>query len=81
MGEDKTKKELEKLAGLVFVAPVILQGAEVIKARKDTAKLQQITAGTLKLGVIGTVGLTAFELAANPFGKMKKKKKMKMKRR
>ncbi len=74
---NKALEELRKANTLVFGGPVVLQGPEVLKARKDTVRLSQLAGGTLELGVIGDVGQFAFELAANPFPVKKKKKKRK----
>ncbi len=72
---DKQLKELRKANTLVFGAPIVLQGPEVLKARKDTVRLSQLASGTLQLGVTGRVGQIAFDLAANPFTKKRKKRK------
>lgn len=75
---DKELKELRKLNTLIVGAPIVLQGVDVLKARKDTARLSQLAEGTIQLGVIAGFSQVAFELASNPFGDKKKKK---MKRR
>ena len=72
---NKALEELRKANTLVVGGPVVLQGPEVLKARKDPVKLSQLTAGTLELGVTGNVGQIAFNLAANPFLVKKKKKR------
>ena len=77
MGRKKTLKELRKASALVFGAPIVLQGPEILKARSNTARLSQIAGGTLQLGITGAVGQKAFELAANPFGPKRRKKKRK----
>ncbi len=77
MGRKKTLKDFEKLKDLTFGAPIVLQGPEILKARGNTAKLSGLASGTLQLGVTGAVGQVAFDLAANPFGPKKRKKKRK----
>ncbi len=72
---NKALEELRKANTLVVGSPVVLQGVDVLKARKDTARLSQLAGGTIKLGVTGRVGQIAFDLAANPFPKKKKKKR------
>ncbi len=72
---DKELRELRKLNTLVVGAPIVLQGVDVLKARKDTARLSQLAGGTIQLGVVAGFGQVAFELASNPFGKPKKKRK------
>ncbi len=72
---NKALEELRKANTLAFGAPVVLQGPEVLKARKDTVRLKGLASGTLQLGVTGSVGQFAFDLAANPFHAKKKKKR------
>ena len=69
---DKSLKELKKAQALVFGGPIVLQGADVLKARKDTARLSQLAGGTLQLGITAAVGQKAFELA-DPFEKKRKR--------
>ncbi len=77
MPKKKNLKEFKKLSGLVFGAPVVLQGPEILKARSDTARLSGLASGTLQLGVTGRVGQVAFDLAADPFAPKRRKKKRK----
>ena len=72
---NKQLKELRKAKTLAFGAPIVLQGPEILKARKDTVRLSQLTEGTLQLGITGGVGQFAFDLVANPFLVKKKKKR------
>ena len=71
---DKQLEELRKANTLVVGAPIVLQGVDVLKARKDTARLSQLAGGTVQLGVVAGFEQVAFELASNPFGKKKKRK-------
>ena len=70
---DKQLKELRKANILVTGSPIVLQGVDVLKARKDTVRLSQLAGGTVQLGVVAGFEQVAFELASNPFGKKKRK--------
>ena len=72
---DKQLKELRKAKTLVFGGPVVLQGAEVLKARGNSVKLSKVAGGTLKVGVIAGFADVAFDLASSAFPKQKKKRK------
>ncbi len=75
MGKDNNSKELRKLKNIAFGAPIVLQGSEILKARGNSAKLSKVAAGTLEVGVVAGFAEVAFELASNPFGNKKKKKR------
>ena len=70
---NKQLEELRKVKTLAFGGPVVLQGAEVLKARKSPTKLVKVATGTFEVGVVAGFADVAFELASNPFGKKKRK--------
>lgn len=74
-GLDKALEDLRKANILIVGAPIVLQGVDVLKARKDTVKLSQLAGGTIQLGVVAGFEQVAFELALNAFEKPKKKKR------
>ncbi len=75
MPKNNNSKELKKLKTLAFGGPIVLQGTEILKARGNSAKLSKVAAGTLELGVVAGFAEIAFDLASDPFGEKKKKRK------
>ena len=75
MARNKNSKDFKKLKTLAFGGPIVLQGTEILKTRGDSAKLSKVAAGTLKVGVVAGFAEVAFDLASDPFGEKKKKRK------